>query len=50
MIGQWISQARKMVGIQTGSRRTVLMQVMFCLALFVLIGGMTPSRGRLARE
>ncbi len=43
MIGQWISQARKMVGIQTGSRRTVLMQVMFFLALCVLIGGMTPT-------
>ncbi len=43
MIGQWISQARKMIGIQTGSRRTVLMQVMFFLALCVLIGGMTPT-------
>ena len=39
MVGQWISQVRKMLGIHTGSRRMNLMQVMLGLALCVLIGG-----------
>ena len=43
MVGQWISQVRKMLGIYTGSRRMNLMQVMFGLALCVLIGGMAPT-------
>ena len=43
MVGQWIAQVRKMLGIHTGSRRMNLMQVMFGLALCVLIGGMAPT-------
>ena len=39
MVGQWIAQVRKMLGIHTGSRRMNLMQVMLGLALCVLIGG-----------
>jgi HEAT repeat protein/photosystem II stability/assembly factor-like uncharacterized protein len=39
MVGQWISQVRKMLGIHTGSRRMNLMQVMLGLALCVVIGG-----------
>ena len=43
MVGQWISQVRKMFGIRTGSRQMALMRVMFGLALCVLIGGMAPT-------
>ena len=43
MVGQWIAQVRKMLGIHTGSRQMDLMQVMFGLALCVLIGGMAPT-------
>ena len=43
MVGQWISQVRKMLGIHTGSRRMNLMQVMLGLALCVLIGGMAST-------
>jgi HEAT repeat protein/photosystem II stability/assembly factor-like uncharacterized protein len=43
MVGQWIAQVRKMLGIHTGSRRMNVMQVMFVLALCVLIGGTAAS-------
>ena len=39
MVGQWIAQVRRMLGIHTGSRRMNLMQVMFGLALCMLISG-----------
>ena len=39
MVGQWIAQVRKMLGIHTGSRRMNIMQVMLGLVLCVLIGG-----------
>ena len=50
MVGQWISQVRKMLGIHTGSRRMNLMQVMLGLALCVLIGGYGVERSRFAWE
>ena len=50
MVGQWISQVRKMLRIYTGSRRMNLMQVMFGLALCVLIGGMAPTAAASRRE
>jgi HEAT repeat protein len=43
MVGQWIAQVRKLLGIHTGSRRISLMQVMLGLALCVLIGGMAST-------
>ena len=43
MVGQWISQIGKLVGIQTVSRLVALKRVMFWLALCVLIGGMAPA-------
>jgi len=43
MVGQWISQIGKLVGIQTVSRLVALKRMMFWLALCVLIGGMAPA-------
>ena len=50
MVGKWISQVRKMVGIHTGARQMTLMRVMLGLALCALIGGWAPSSGGSARE
>jgi hypothetical protein len=50
MVAQKTSQVRKMFGTHTGSRQTVLMRVMFGLALCTLIGGIAPLAAASQRD